>query len=151
LYRFFSWLVYIQQNPFKVLAVIEERKNLRKKDRVSFEILIFPNGQLDRDDEYTSPWTGFELTTLVVIGTDYTGSCKSKYHTVTTTTAHVHYIGKHAKIKWTRVLLYSTILTDPQVEVIATYSMQHYVIKFVNDTSCDRSVVFSGYSGFLHQ
>jgi len=30
---------------------------------------------------------GFELTTLVVIGTDYTGSCKSNYHTITTTTA----------------------------------------------------------------
>ena len=29
--------------------------------------------------------TGFELTTLVVIGTDCTGSCKSIYHTITTT------------------------------------------------------------------
>jgi len=28
------------------------------------------------------------------------------------------------------------------------YSIQHYVIKFVSD--CDRSVVFSGYCGFLH-
>jgi hypothetical protein len=37
--------------------------------------------------EYTSPWTGFELTTLVVIGTDYTGSCKSNYRTITSTTA----------------------------------------------------------------
>jgi hypothetical protein len=27
------------------------------------------------------------------------------------------------------------------------YSIQHYVIKFVSD--CGRSVVFSGYSGFL--
>jgi hypothetical protein len=36
--------------------------------------------------EYTSPWTGFELTTLVVIGTDWTGSCKSNYHMITTTT-----------------------------------------------------------------
>ena len=36
--------------------------------------------------EYTSPWTGFELTALVVIGTDYSGSCKSKYHTNTATT-----------------------------------------------------------------
>jgi hypothetical protein len=27
--------------------------------------------------------TGFELTTLLVIGTDYTGSCKSNYHTIT--------------------------------------------------------------------
>ena len=30
---------------------------------------------------------GFELTTLVVIGTDCTGSCKSNHHTITTTTA----------------------------------------------------------------
>jgi hypothetical protein len=29
------------------------------------------------------------------------------------------------------------------------YSIQHYVIKFV--VTCDRLVVFSGYSGFLHQ
>jgi len=31
--------------------------------------------------------TGFEVTTLVVIGTDCTGSCKSNYHMITTTTA----------------------------------------------------------------
>jgi hypothetical protein len=30
--------------------------------------------------ENTSPWTGFELKTLVVKGTDYTGSCKSNCH-----------------------------------------------------------------------
>ena len=28
------------------------------------------------------PWTRFEITTLVVIGTVYTGSCKSIYHTI---------------------------------------------------------------------
>ena len=33
--------------------------------------------------EYMLPWTGFELTTLVVIGTNCTGSCKSNYHTIT--------------------------------------------------------------------
>jgi hypothetical protein len=32
-------------------------------------------------------WAGFELTTLVVIGTDCIGSYKSNYHTITTTTA----------------------------------------------------------------
>ena len=32
-------------------------------------------------------WTGFELTTSVVIGTDCTGSCKSNYHTIITTAA----------------------------------------------------------------
>jgi hypothetical protein len=38
---------------------------------------------------YTSPWARFELTTLMVIGTDCIGtcSCKSNYHTITTTTA----------------------------------------------------------------
>jgi hypothetical protein len=37
--------------------------------------------------EYTSPWVGFKLKTLVVIGTDFTGRCKSNYHNITTTTA----------------------------------------------------------------
>jgi ABC-type microcin C transport system permease subunit YejB len=32
---------------------------------------------------------GFELTTLVVIGTDSTDRCKSNYHTTMTTTASV--------------------------------------------------------------
>jgi hypothetical protein len=41
---------------------------------------------------YTSPWAGFKLTTLVVIGTDYTGSCKSKHHT-----QHIRN-GEHLKI-----------------------------------------------------
>ena len=36
---------------------------------------------------YTSPWTGFKLTTLVAIATDCTGSCKSNYHTIMTITA----------------------------------------------------------------
>ena len=30
-------------------------------------------------------WAGFELTTLVVIGTDCLGNCKCNYHTITTT------------------------------------------------------------------
>jgi hypothetical protein len=36
---------------------------------------------------YISPWSRFELTTLVVIGTDYICSCKSNYHTITATMA----------------------------------------------------------------
>jgi hypothetical protein len=37
-------------------------------------------------------WAGFELTMLVVIGTDCIGSCKFNYHTFTTTTAPVTYM-----------------------------------------------------------
>jgi hypothetical protein len=36
---------------------------------------------------YSSPSSKFELTTLVVIGTDCIGSCKSNYHTITAMTA----------------------------------------------------------------
>jgi len=36
---------------------------------------------------YTSQCAGFELTNLVVIGTDCTRGCKSNYHTIRTTTA----------------------------------------------------------------
>jgi hypothetical protein len=36
---------------------------------------------------YTSPWSRFELTTSVVIGTYCIGSCKSNYHTIMATTA----------------------------------------------------------------
>jgi hypothetical protein len=39
----------------------------------------------------TSPWSRFELTTSVVIGTDCRGIYKSNYHTITATTAtHIH-------------------------------------------------------------
>jgi len=36
---------------------------------------------------YTSPWSRFELTKSVVIGTYCIGSCKSNCHTITATTA----------------------------------------------------------------
>ena len=38
---------------------------------------------------YTSRWSGFELTTSVVIGTDCLGRYKSNYHTIMATTAPV--------------------------------------------------------------
>jgi hypothetical protein len=34
---------------------------------------------------FIKTWTIVELTTLVVIGTDFTGICKTNYHTITTT------------------------------------------------------------------
>jgi hypothetical protein len=34
-------------------------------------------------------WAGFKLSTLVVIGTDCIGNCKSNYHTITSMTAPI--------------------------------------------------------------
>jgi hypothetical protein len=46
------------------------------------------NDKLHQKMLYTSPWSGFELATSVVMGTDYIGSCKSNYHTITAMMAH---------------------------------------------------------------
>ena len=48
--------------------------------------------------EYTSSWTGFELTTLVLIGTDCTGSCKSNYNTINATTPPVDFEASHRQL-----------------------------------------------------
>jgi hypothetical protein len=42
----------------------------------------------------------------------------------------------------------SVLITTNIVSSNSVYSIQHYVIKFVSDL--DRSMVFSGYSGFFH-
>jgi len=39
--------------------------------------------------EFTSPWDGFELAPLVTLCTDCISSCKSNYHLIIITTAHV--------------------------------------------------------------
>jgi hypothetical protein len=39
---------------------------------------------------YTLPWSRFELTTSVAIGTDCIGICKSNYHTIMTTTSQTN-------------------------------------------------------------
>jgi hypothetical protein len=41
--------------------------------------------------EYTSSWAGFELTMLVVIGTDCTGNSKSNYHMIMTAPPYTVY------------------------------------------------------------
>ena len=45
---------------------------------------------------YTSPWSRFELTS-VVISTHCIGSCKSSYHTITVTTAPVYVLDEKKK------------------------------------------------------
>jgi hypothetical protein len=49
----------------------------------------------------TSPWSRFELTTSVVIGTDCIGSCKSNYHVITAMTVPLE-LRKDRQYKWLR-------------------------------------------------
>jgi hypothetical protein len=48
---------------------------------------------------YTSPWSRFEFTTSVVIGTYCIGSCKSNYHTITATTSEFKFFF-HYQYQW---------------------------------------------------
>ena len=45
-------------------------------------------------------WAEFELTTLAVIGNDCTGSYKSNYHTIKTTTAAMQIDGNNINDHW---------------------------------------------------
>ena len=76
--------------------------------------------------EETSPWTGFELATLVPIGTDYIGSRKSNYHTNMTTWSLMYItfadfnllLWKH----WTKLIwLYTKLWRFSFVNVQQTY------------------------------
>ena len=55
--------------------------------------------------KHTSPWAGFKLTILVMIGTDCTASCKFNYHTIMTTTAPVSLGGS----LWGKIFLPNTL------------------------------------------
>ena len=48
---------------------------------------------------YTLPWSRFEHTTSMVIGTDCICSCKSNYHTITATTAPKGEISRYI-VQW---------------------------------------------------
>ena len=52
----------------------------------SSQYYLWSNPVYQVTDTYTSPSSVFELTTLVVIGTDYIGSYKSNNHTIMTMT-----------------------------------------------------------------
>jgi len=53
-------------------------------------LLVDKNDKLYRIMLYTSPWSRFELTPSVAIGTDCIGSCKSNDHTITATTTPLY-------------------------------------------------------------
>ena len=83
-------------------------------------------------------WVGFELTTLVKIGTDCIGSCKSNYHTIMATTApfllskyvevhnHVTMMSRHFFV----VHDYYDFFLNWNHTHGNVYSVHHYVIQF---------------------
>ena len=72
---------------FNNISVISWRSVLLVKDAEKTTDFSQVTDKLYRIMLYASPWSRFELTTAVVIGTDCIGSCKSNYLTITATTA----------------------------------------------------------------
>ena len=75
--------------------------------------------------KYTSPWMVFKLTTLVVIGTDCTGSYKSNYHTITITTVPTR-LKNMANVKYWQKLL---IL---EISILISRSKINYHIYYIS-------------------
>jgi hypothetical protein len=66
---------------------------------------------------YTLPWSRFKLTISVVICTDCTGSCKSKYHTITAMTAPQEQVDQvHCNYFWQYDLWWSHYYVSPSNE-----------------------------------
>ena len=72
---------------------------------------------------YPSPWTGFELTTLAVIWTDYTGSCKFNYHTITTTKTPHHSGNIH---KWIHKYIFLLFMRLYQARKVIGHVFVYY-------------------------
>jgi hypothetical protein len=82
----FVWLLVFNAT-FNNISVVSWRSDLLVEDPEKTTDLPQVIDKLYHIVLYTSPWSRFELTTLVVTGTDCIDSCKSNYHTITTTTA----------------------------------------------------------------
>jgi hypothetical protein len=63
---------------------------------------------------------GFELTSLVVIDTNYTGSCKSNYHTITATTApkSENVVSIKIKVKFEFSSFYLTVVFQERIYLL---------------------------------
>jgi len=60
---------------------------------------------------------GFEFTTLVVIDADCRGSCKSNYHTITTT--------KTPNFKVQQLITFSSLISN-KIYILAVFLSQNY-------------------------
>ena len=78
---------------------------------------------------------GFKLITLVVMGTDCIGSCKSNYHTITTTTAPLNIWKTTPDSTWTLIwihvvwfyLIKMVIFNNMNTSIFGNYTIRFYI------------------------
>ena len=80
-----------------------------------------------------NPWARFEHTTSVVTVTDYIGSCKSNYHTITTTTAPVYDMRQSSnfidniRVNFV-VIVINHVLVSSMINHVLVFSMINHVL-----------------------
>jgi len=79
--------------------------------------------------EYTSPWAGFKITTLVVISTDCIGRCKSNYHTIMDVYVYVAAMLEGGCCQWQQFWIFWFIF--------------HFIPSCVSEEDCQRFPVRS--------
>ena len=72
--------------------------------------------------KYTSPWVGFKLTTLVVIGTNNIGSCNTNYHTSTTRRPLVYSTNTLVNKSLQCIIYYTNTLVNKSLQCIIYYT-----------------------------
>ena len=77
----------ILSNGFHLMLLRIKIKSFNKWKKIQSLSLSQVTNKLYHIILYNSPWSRFELTTSVVIGTDCIRSCKSNYHKITATPA----------------------------------------------------------------
>ena len=88
IHKWGEWLWYLTRWKWEYPAKTNDMSQVTDKRFIWSHIVI------------STTWTGLEFATLVMIGTDWIGSCKSSYHT--TTTARIY----KNKITWYITNLY---------------------------------------------
>jgi len=79
---FYATFKNISVISLRSILLVEETTNLSQINDNLYHIMLY---------RVHLASAGFELTTLVAIGTDCIGSCKSNYHAITTAPAlHMH-------------------------------------------------------------
>jgi hypothetical protein len=94
--QYFSYITSFINYWWRIQEYLEKTTDLSQVTDKLYHIMFI---------KYTSPWSGFALTTLVMIDTDCTGSCKSNYHTIMTTTTPTWALKKSLKIISTCIII----------------------------------------------
>jgi hypothetical protein len=100
---------------------------------------------------YTQLWLNdwFELITVVVIGTDCKGSCKSNYHTIMTTMALLYHSGAYTDLYDTKLSIFYIEMSYIHRNFTMMTQILQYNFKHINWNMYNKRMVLQSASSHL--